>query len=168
MFSNILNARKRAASREFEGAIHYLLHDAENLVPLLKKAYKDNWSGFIDAILNGARPYEEATAAIGIFLQQSFRNLYQAEHDAITAAIAGNNLDNLPRLLRVTGQICYFLYLAEKDGLVGGKVLDTWMNDMSKLVETSGLSADQCGTYLISLATAYRELKRSSVVKTTA
>jgi hypothetical protein len=68
MFSNILNARKRVASREFEGAIHYLLHDAENLIPLLKKKYKDEWASFIGAILKGARPYEQATAVITIFL----------------------------------------------------------------------------------------------------
>jgi hypothetical protein len=166
MFSNIFNPRRRAASREFEVAICYLLHDAEKLIPLLKEKYKDKWAGFIDDILNGARPYEEATAVIGIFLQQSFRNLYQAERDEIIAAIAGNNLGNPPNLLRIIGQICYFLYLAEKDNKVGEKLLAIWLNDMSKLfAETGELSTDQCGTYLITLTNWYRDAKRRSVAR---
>jgi hypothetical protein len=69
MFANLFNPRKRAASWEFEVALHYLLHDAEKLIPLLKKQYKAKWSGFIDDILDGALPYEEATAVAGIFLR---------------------------------------------------------------------------------------------------
>lgn len=56
MLSYLFNRRKRAISREFDVAIHYLLHDAENLIPLLKQMYKDKWSGFVDDIVNGARP----------------------------------------------------------------------------------------------------------------
>jgi hypothetical protein len=69
----LFNRRKRAAW-EFEVAVHYLLHDAKELVSLMKEMYADKWPGFIDDILNGARPYEIATAVVGIFLQQSFRN----------------------------------------------------------------------------------------------
>ena len=74
MSSNIFIPRKRAASREFEVGIRYLLHDAEKLVPLMKQMYGDEWPGLIDDNLEGARPYEVATAVIGIFLQHSFRN----------------------------------------------------------------------------------------------
>ena len=71
--------RRRRAAWEFEVAVHYLLHDAKELVSLMKEMNADKWPGFIDDILNGARPYEEATAVVGIFLQQSFRNLDQAQ-----------------------------------------------------------------------------------------
>ena len=86
MFAHLFSSRKRAASREFEVALYSLLHDAEKLLLLLKQTYKDEWSGFIDDILNGARPYEEATVLIGIFLQQSFRNNQdRAKRDAVIA-----------------------------------------------------------------------------------
>jgi hypothetical protein len=58
MLSSIFNPRKRAVSRGFEVAIRYLLHDAENLIPLMKQMYRDKWPGFVDDILNGARPYD--------------------------------------------------------------------------------------------------------------
>jgi hypothetical protein len=48
--------RKRAAAREFEVAVHYLLHDAGKLIPLMKQMAGNKWSGFIEDILNGARP----------------------------------------------------------------------------------------------------------------
>jgi hypothetical protein len=54
--------RRRRAAWEFEVAVHYLLHDAKELVSLMKEMNADKWPGFIDDILNGARPYEEATA----------------------------------------------------------------------------------------------------------
>jgi hypothetical protein len=38
------NPRKRAAARELEVALYYLLHDARAFVPLLKETYKDKWS----------------------------------------------------------------------------------------------------------------------------
>jgi hypothetical protein len=73
MFANILNPQKRAASRELDVGLCYLLHGAKELVPLLRKTYRDKWSGFIDDILNGARPYEVATVVILVFLRQSFK-----------------------------------------------------------------------------------------------
>ena len=165
MLSNIFNPRKRAASREFEVAIRYLLHDAENLVPLMKQMYRDKWPGFIDDILNGARPYEEATAVIGIFLQQSFRNHQdEAQRDAVIAAVAHNNLTNPPNLLRIIGQVSYFLYLAERDGEVRKNLWTVWLNDLSKaLSETGELTQDQCITYLVTLANQYRDAKLSAL-----
>jgi hypothetical protein len=162
MFSNLLSPRKRAASREFEVAIHYLLHDTGKLPPLLKEMYKDQWSGFIDDILNGAPPYEEATAVIGIFLQQTFRTQDRAKREAVTAAVADNNLVNPPNLLRIIGQVAYYLYLAETDGQVREKLWTVWLNDMSKfLIETGELSSDQCTNYLLTLAISYRDTKRN-------
>jgi hypothetical protein len=160
MFSNPLNSRKRAASRELEVAIRYLLHDAGKLPALLKEMYKDQWSGFIDDILDGARPYEEAAAVISIFLQQSFRTQDQSKREAVTAAVAGDNLVNPPNLLRIIGQVTYYLYLAERDGQVREKLWTVWLNDMSKfLIETGELSSDQCTNYLLTLANSYRDTK---------
>ena len=96
----------------------------------MKQKYKDEWSGFIDDILNGARPYEEATVLLGIFLQQSFRDQDQAKRDVVTAAIAGNNLVNPPGLLRIIGQVSYFLRLAEREGDVRENLWTVWLNDM--------------------------------------
>jgi len=160
MFANLFNPRKRAASREFEVALHYLLHDAENLVPLLKQMYKDKWSGFIDDILNGARPYEEATVVISIFLEQSFRDQDESKRDAVTAAVVRNNLANPPNLLRIIAQVSYFLRLAEREGDVREKLWTVWLNDMSKvLAETGELTPDQCIAYLVTLANSYRDAK---------
>jgi hypothetical protein len=97
MFFNLFSPRKRAASREFEIAIRYLLHDAENVIPFLKEAYKDKWSGFIDNILSGTRPYEEAAAIIGSFMQDSFQGLDRQKRHEIVASIAGNNLASPPK-----------------------------------------------------------------------
>ena len=165
MLSSLFNRRKRAASREFEIAIRYLLHDAENLVPLIKQMYRDKWPGFIDDILNGARPYEEATAVIGIFLQQSFRNDQdKGQRVAIITAVANNNLTNPPNLLRIIGQVSYFLYLAECDGEVRKNLWTVWLNDLSRaLIETGALTQDQCITYLITLANQYRDAKLKAV-----
>lgn len=160
MLANIFNPRKRAASREFEIAIRYLLHDSENLAPLLKQMYKDKWSGFIDDILNGARPYHEATAVVGIFLQQAFGGQDQSKRDMVIAAVANNNLSSPPNLLRVIGQVSYFLRLAERDGDVRESLWTVWLNDMSRmLTETGELTSDQCITYLVTLANSYREEK---------
>jgi hypothetical protein len=150
------NPRKRAA-REFEVAIHYLLHDAEKLVPLLKKTYEDKWSGFIDAVVNGARPYEEATVLMFIFLQQSFRDLDQARHDAIISDIANKNLVNPSNLLRIIGQVACLLYLAEGIGNVRESYWTGWVRDTSRVfAETGEVTPDQCSTYLIALANSYR------------
>jgi hypothetical protein len=46
--------RKRAAAREFEVAVHYLLHDTGKLIPLMKQMAGNKWSGFIEDILNAA------------------------------------------------------------------------------------------------------------------
>jgi hypothetical protein len=166
MLSYIFNPRKRAASREFEVAIRVLLHDAENLIPLLKKMYKDEWSGFIDNVLNGARPYEQAAVVIGIFLQRSFRNQDQAKRDTVTAAIAGNNIENPPNFLRVVAQVLHFLCLFEKDGTVGKKLLAEWLNDISKMLSESGeLSPKQCITYLVDLGNSYRDAKLKSMAQ---
>jgi hypothetical protein len=166
MFANLFNPRKRAASREFEVALHYLLHDAERLIPLLKEKYKDKWSGFIDDILNGARPYEEATAVLGIFLQQSFRDQDRAKRETVIAAIAENNLVNPPNLLRIIGQVSYFLYLAGRDdGDMRENLWTVWLNDMSKVfAETGELAPEQCITYLVTLANSYRDAKRKEHV----
>lgn len=165
MLSNIFNPRKRAASREFEVGIRYLLHDAEKLVPLMKQMYRDEWPGLIDDILEGARPYEVATAVIGIFLQQSFRNhLDEAQRNAVIAAVADNKLTTPPNLLRTIGQVSYFLYLAERDGKVRKNLWTVWLNDLSKvLIETGELTQDQCITYLVTLANQYREAKLSAL-----
>ena len=165
MFAHLFNPRKRAASREFEIAVRYLLHDAEKLVPLMKQMYRDKWPGFIDDILNGARPYEEATAVIGIFVQQSFRNHQdQAQRDTVIAAVAANNLASPPNLLRIIGQVSYYLYLAERDGEVRKTLWTVWLNDMSQvLIETGELKQDQCITYLMTLANQYRDAKLKAV-----
>jgi hypothetical protein len=167
MFAYLFNPRKRAASREFEIALHYLLHDAEKLIPLLKEKYKGEWSGFIDDILNGARPYEEATVVISIFLQQAFRDQDRAQRDTVIAAIAENNQVNPPNLLRIVGQVSYFLYLAEQDKSDVRKDLWTvWLNDMSKVfAETGELTSDQCITYLVTLANSYRDAKLKTVAR---
>ena len=139
MSSNIFIPRKRAASREFEVGIRYLLHDAEKLVPLMKQMYRDEWPGLIDDILEGARPYEVATAVIGIFLQHSFRNQLDEAQRTI-AAVADNKLTTPPNLLRTIGQVSYFLYLAERDGKVRKNLWTVWLNDLSKvLIETASL-----------------------------
>jgi hypothetical protein len=159
---NLLSPRKRAASRELEIALHYFLHDAENLVPLLKETYKARWSGFIDDILKGARPYEEATALIGIFLQNSFHDLDREARSQIVASIDDNNLVNPPNLLRIVGQVSYLLYLAEQDKQVREKMWTIWVNDMSKMFsEAEFYSLEDCSTYLVSLANSYRDAKRS-------
>jgi hypothetical protein len=97
MFRDLFNPRKRAASREFEVALHYLLNDAKAVVPLLKETNKDKWPGFIDDILKGARPYEEATLVIGIFVQNSFKGLDPAARNQIATSIANENLVNPPK-----------------------------------------------------------------------
>lgn len=164
MLSSIFNPRKRAATREFEVAVHYLLHDAENLIPLMKETYRDKWSGFVDDILNGARPYETATAVIGIFLQQSFRNQDRAQREAVIVAVANNNLATPPNFLRIIGQISYFLWLAEKDGEVRENLWVAWLNDLSKMViETGELTQEHCITYLVTLSNQYRDAKRKAV-----
>ena len=161
MFAHIFNPKKRTASRELEIALHYLLHDAEKLIPLLKRKYKGEWPGFIDDIVDGARPYEEATVLLSIFLQQSFRDQDQAKRDTVIAAIAENNLVDPPNLLRIIGQVSYFLYLAEKDdGDVRENLWTAWLNDMSKvLIEAGALTQDQCITYLVTLSNQYRDAK---------
>jgi hypothetical protein len=149
--------RRRRAAWEFEVAVHYLLHGAKDLVSLMKQMYSDKWPGFVDDILNGARPYEQATAVVGIFLQQSFRNLDQAKRGAVIAAVASNNLTNSPNLLRIMGQVCCHLYLAKRDGKVREKLWTGWLTDLSKtLTETGELTQDQCSTYLLTLANQYR------------
>jgi hypothetical protein len=60
MLSDIFNPRKRAASREFEVGIRFLLHDAEKLVPLMKQMYRDEWPDFIDDIRGARRPRSTA------------------------------------------------------------------------------------------------------------
>ena len=165
MLSSIFNPRKRAATREFEIAVHYLLHDAENLIPLMKETYRDKWSRFIDDVLKGARPYEEATAVVGIFLQQSFRNQDRAQRDTVIAAVAKNNLATPPNFLRIVGQVSYFLWLAEKDGEVRENLWTVWLNDLSKtLIETGELTQEHCITYLVTLANHNRDAKLKAVV----
>jgi hypothetical protein len=164
MFFNLFSPRKRAASREFEIAIRYLLHDAENVIPFLKEAYKDKWSGFIDNILSGTRPYEEAAAVIGSFMQDSFQGLDRQKRHEIVASIAGNNLASPPNLLRVISQVSYLLYLAEKDHQVRENCWLIWLNEMSRMFTEVELPFDDCRTYLLALADAYREAKRSEHV----
>jgi hypothetical protein len=164
MLSDIFNPRRRAARREFEVAIHYLLHDAEKLVPLLKETYKDKWSGFVDDILNGARAYEEATAVGGIFLQQVFGNQDRPQREAVIAAVADNNLTTPPNSLRIIGQVSYFLWLAEKDGEVRENLWAIWLKDLSKpLIESGELTQEQCAHYLVALCNQYRDAKRKAV-----
>jgi polyhydroxyalkanoate synthesis regulator phasin len=157
--------RRRRAAWEFEVAVHYLLHDAKELVSLMKEMNADKWPGFIDDILNGARPYEEATAVVGIFLQQSFRNLDQVQRGAIIAAVASNNLTKPPNLLRIMGQVCCHLYLAERDGKVRDKLWTGWLSDLTKtLIETGELTQDQCRTYVLTLANQYREASARKIM----
>jgi hypothetical protein len=166
MLSDIFNPRRRAARREFEIAIHYLLHDAEKLIPLLKDTYKEKWSGFTDDILNGSRPYEEATAVVGVFLQQSFRNQDRPQREAVIVAVANNNLATPPNFLRIIGQVSHFLWVAEKDGEVRENLWTIWLDDLSKtLIETGELTQEQC-IYLVALASQYRDAKRKAVSAT--
>jgi hypothetical protein len=148
MFWNLFNPRRWAVSREFEVALHYLLYGAGKLVPLLKKTYKNEWSGFIDDIQKGARPYEEATVLISAFLQNSFQGLDREERNKIIASIANNNIVNPPNLLRIVGQVSYHLFLAEQDHHVRKDLWTIWLNDMSKMFAEAGeLSLDHCRTY---------------------
>jgi hypothetical protein len=167
MLSNIFNPRKRAASRELEIALYYLLHDAEKLVPLMKQMYRKKWPGFIDDILNGARPYEEATVLISIFLQQAFRNhTDQAERKEMIEAVALNNLVDPPNLLRIIGQVAYFLRLAERDGQVRKNHWIGWLNEWSKvLIETGKLTREQCGTFFCEFANQYGDRLRIAANK---
>jgi hypothetical protein len=158
LFSHIFNPRKRTASRDFEFAVCYLLADWQRLVPQLKKKYKNEWSGFIDDILNGARPYEEATGLLSSFFRQFFRNQDQAKRDAVIAAIVDNNLIDPPNSLRIVAQVSYFLYLAEKHGDVPENLWAAWVNDMSKIFsETGEVTPNQCNSYLVKLAKSYRD-----------
>jgi hypothetical protein len=133
----------------------------------MKEMYADKWPGFIDDILNGARPYEVGTAVVGIFLQQSFRNLDQAQRGAIIAAVASNNLTKPPNLLRIMGQVCCHLYLAERDGKVR-ELWTGWLSDLTKtLIETGELTQDQCRTYVLTLANQYREASARKIISAT-
>jgi hypothetical protein len=161
MFRDLFNPRKRAASREFEVALHYLLHDAKAIVPLLKETYKDKWPGFIDDILKGARPYEEATLVIGIFVQNSFKQLDHTARNQIAWSIANDNLVNLPNVLRLVGQVAYLLHLAERDNYVRENCWTIWANDMAKVFVGRDITHDHCVNYLLSLANAYRDAKRA-------
>ena len=161
MFRYLFNPRKRAASREFEVALHYLLHDAKAIVPLLKETYRDKWAGFIDDILNGARPYEEATLVIGIFVQNSFKGLDPSARNQIAISIANDNLVNPPNVLRIVGQVAYLLHLAERDNYVRENCWTIWVNDMAKVFADWNVSHDDCVNYLLSLANAYRDVKRA-------
>jgi hypothetical protein len=162
MFFDIFNPRKRAASRELEVGLYYLLHDARAVVPLLKESYKDRWPGFIEDILKGARPYEEATVIIGIFLQSSFQGLHPDDRGNIMKSIESGNVVNPPNLLRIVGQVTYLLHLAKRDKYVREKCWIVWVNDMTKMfVEVGNFSEEHCGTYLISLANSYRDAKQS-------
>jgi len=161
MFLNLFNTRKRAALYEFEVAFHYLLHDAQKLVPLLKETYKDKWAGFIDDIQKGTRPYEEATAVIGIFLQHFFADLDREKRNQIIASISQNNLVDPPNLLQIIGQVAYSVYLAEQGDKVREKCCTIWVNDMSNVfAEAGGLSREDCSAYLWSLTKRYRDEKR--------
>jgi hypothetical protein len=160
MFLNFLNPKKRAASHEFEAALYYLLHDAEALVPLLKETYKKKWSRFIDDILKGANPYEEATGLICIFLRSSFERLDRYDRDRIITSIAEKNVVSPPNLLRVVGQIGYTIYLAELEKKVREQLLMVWVSDMAKTLADAGrVSVDQCKKYLVSLTNFYRVVK---------
>jgi hypothetical protein len=156
------NARKRAAARELEVAIHYLLHGAPSLVPLLKETYKDKWPGFIDDILAGARPYEEAMALIRTFVRSSFESSDRGARDQIVLSIGDNNLVNPPDLLRIVGQVCYTLYLAEQGKDVRKKLWTVWVNDMADMFADAGNSSvEHCISYFMSLANSYRDEMRT-------
>ena len=161
MFLNFLNPKKkRAASHEFEVALHYMLRNAEALVPLLKETYKYKWSSLIRDILKGANPYEEATGLICIFLRSSFERLDQYDRDQIIASIAEKNVVSPPNLLRVVGQIGYTLYLAELEKKVREQLLMVWVSDMAETFADAGqASVDQCRIYLVSLTNFYRVVK---------
>ena len=161
MFRDFFNLRKRAASSEFDVALHYLLHDAKAVVPLLKETYKDKWSGFIDDILGGARPYEEATLVIGIFVQSSFKGLDPAARNQVARSIGSNNLVSPENVLRIVGQVAYLLHLAERDGYVREKCWTIWVNDMAKVFVGGNVTHDHCVAYLLSLANAYRDTKHA-------
>lgn len=164
MFRDLFNPRKRAASHEFEVALHYLLHDAKAIVPMLKKTYKNEWSGLIDDILNGARPYEEATVVIGLFLRQSLEGLDQHERNKIAASISNNNASNPPNLLRIAAQVTYLLHLAERDNYVRENCWSIWVNDMAKMLADGSLSQERCGQYILLLAKKYRDAKHTEHV----
>src|SRR5262245_64229834 len=152
------NRRKRAAAHDLDVALYYLLHGATALVPLLKESYKDKWSGFIDDILKGTPPYEEATALIGIFLRSSFQNLDRDARDQIVASIQDKNVVNHPNLLRAVGQVACMLYLAEQDKKVRDKLWTVWVNDMAKMfADTGNIPIDHCISYLLDLANSFRD-----------
>ena len=161
MFLNFLNPKKkRAASHEFEVALHYMLRNAEALVPLLKETYKYKWSSLIRDILKGANPYEEATGLICIFLRSSFERLDRYDRDRIITSIAEKNVVSPPNLLRVVGQIGYTLYLAELEKKVRDQLLMVWVSDMAETFADAGqASVDQCRIYLVSLTNFYRVVK---------
>ena len=161
MFLNFLNPKKkRAASHEFEVALHYMLRNAEALVPLLKETYKYKWSSLIRDILKGANPYEEATGLICIFLRSSFERLDQYDRDQIIASIAEKNVVSPPNLMRVVGQIGYTLYLAELEKKVREQLWMVWVSDMAETFAAAGqVSVDQCRKYLVSLTNFYRVVK---------
>jgi hypothetical protein len=164
MFRDLFNPRKRAASREFEVAIHYLLHDAKAIVPLLKETYKDKWPGFIEDIVGGARPYEEATLVIGIFVQSTFKGLDPSARNEIATSIANDNLISPQNVLRIVGQVAYLLHLAERDNYVRKDCWSIWVNDMAKVFMGRDVTHEHCVSYLLSLANAYRDTKHAETV----
>jgi len=140
--------------------LHYLLHSAGALVPLLKETYKNKWSSFIRDILKGANPYEEATGLTCIFLRSLVERLDQNDRDRIIASIAEKNVVSPPNLLRVVGQIGYTIYLAELEKKVREQLLMVWVSDMAKTFADAGqVSVDQCRKYLVSLTNFYRVVK---------
>ena len=152
--------QKRAAARELEVALYFLLHDSKELVPLLKETYKEKWSGFIDDILEGALPYEQASALIGSFLRSSFEGLIREARDQIAASIVDKDVVQPPNLLRIVGEVCYHLYLLEQEKEVREKYGTAWMNDMATMfADAESVSFDDCTTYLSSLAKSYRDAK---------
>jgi hypothetical protein len=152
--------QKRAAACELDVALYFLLHDTKELVPLLKEAYKEKWSGFIDDILEGTPPYEQASALIGIFLRSSFEGSIREARDQIVASIVDKDFVQPPNLLRIVGQVCYHLYLLEQEKEVREKYGTAWINDMARMFADAGsVSFDDCTTYLLSLAKSYRDAK---------
>lgn len=149
--------KRLKARRDLDLALAVYLLGRTPLRKLLRQKYSEQWRGFAEDIINGAKPYDEALVLIYVLIIDTFNNdLGETHAKEVVDAICAGRFENRPAVFDIIAQAAYFALLMEEDGSATKGVAALFLTDIAKWFSDDPALQEQVREYLLQSTLRFR------------
>jgi hypothetical protein len=154
-----LSKKERAASR-LNASLKAVLVGRSEIEKAIRHRYRDKWDGFVNDVVSGTLPHDEAISLVSIFIIDALgREMTKEQAREFVATINENRTTNRPPLFDLIDQIAFHSWVCENSGDATKGLTAAFLNSLAEFfaADDEGLQERVTG-YFIESMRRYREV----------